>query len=85
MARTVKELGAGGQRRAERELGWNRVTIRKGTRELASGFAIVDAFALRGRKRRRGACPTSSPTSRLLWTGRARPTRNSGPPACTRG
>ncbi len=51
MARTVKELGAGGQRRAERELGWSRATIRKGARELASGFAIVDAFALRGRKR----------------------------------
>ena len=51
MARTVKELGPGGQRRAERELGWNRVTIRKGTRELESGFAIVNAFALRGRKR----------------------------------
>ena len=43
MARTVKELGSGGQRRAERELGWNRATIRKGTRELASGFAIADA------------------------------------------
>src|SRR6266542_4153661 len=51
MARTSKELGPGGQRRAERELGWNRATIRKGTRELDSGFAIVDAFALRGRKR----------------------------------
>src|SRR5918912_2389322 len=51
MARTVKQLGPGGQRRAERELGWNRVTLRKGTRELESGFAIVDAFALRGRKR----------------------------------
>ena len=51
MARTVKELGPGGQRRAERELGWNRVTIRKGTRELESGVAIVDAFAVRGRKR----------------------------------
>ena len=51
MARTVKELGPGGQRRAERELGWRRATIRKGTRELDSGFAIVDAFALRGRKR----------------------------------
>jgi Rhodopirellula transposase DDE domain len=51
MARTVKQLGPGGQRRAERELGWNRVTIRKGTRELESGLAIVDAFALRGRKR----------------------------------
>ena len=51
MARTVQELGAGGQRRAERELGWSRVTLRKGGRELASGFAIADAFALRGRKR----------------------------------
>ena len=51
MARTVKELGPGGQRRAERELGWSRATIRKGMREVDSGFAIVDAFALRGRKR----------------------------------
>jgi hypothetical protein len=51
MARTVKQLGPGGQRRAERELGWNRVTIRKGTRELECGFAIVDAFALCGHKR----------------------------------
>ncbi len=51
MARTVKELGSGGQRRAERELGWNRVTIRKGTHELESGFTCVDAFSARGRKR----------------------------------
>ena len=50
MARTVAEFGPGGQRRAERELGWDRGTLRKGARELASGFAIVDAFALRGRK-----------------------------------
>src|SRR5215210_2089183 len=51
MARTVKELGPGGQRRAEHELGWSRVTIRKGTRELESGSPIQDAFAARGRKR----------------------------------
>lgn len=51
MARTVKELGAGGQRRAERELGWGRMTIRKGTHELESGFTCLDAFAVRGRKR----------------------------------
>jgi Rhodopirellula transposase DDE domain len=51
MARTVKELGSGGQRRAERELGWSRVTIRKGTHELASGFTCLDAFSARGRKR----------------------------------
>jgi hypothetical protein len=34
MAKVVKELGKGGQRLAETELGWNRATIRKGTKEL---------------------------------------------------
>ena len=51
MARTVRELGSGGQRRAERELGWNRATIRKGMHELASGLICQDNFAARGRKR----------------------------------
>ena len=50
MARTVKELGTGGQRRAERELGWGRMTIRKGLHELESGLTCLDAFAARGRK-----------------------------------
>jgi len=57
LARTVAELGPGGQRRAERELGWSRVTIRKGQRERASGFVCVDAFALRGRKRAEAHLP----------------------------
>lgn len=51
IARTVKEFGAGGQRRAERELGWNRETIRKGTQELEHGLICLDNFAGRGRKR----------------------------------
>ncbi len=51
MARVVEQLGPGGQRRAERELGWCRVTIRKGQHELASGFTCIDAFTARGRKR----------------------------------
>lgn len=50
MAQTVKELGSGGQRRAERELGWNRVTVRKALRELDSGLICLDNFAARGRK-----------------------------------
>jgi Rhodopirellula transposase DDE domain len=50
MARTVRELGPGGQRLAERTLGWNRGTIRQGMRELTSGFTCVEAFRLRGRK-----------------------------------
>jgi Rhodopirellula transposase DDE domain len=51
MARTVKELGRGGQRCAERELGWNRGPLRKGTHELQSGFTCLDALSARGRKR----------------------------------
>jgi len=50
LARTVKELGPGGQRRAERELGWNRETIRKGLHELESGITCLDNFTARGRK-----------------------------------
>ena len=51
MARPVKEFGPGGQRLAERDLGWNRITMRKGTHELKSGFMCLDAFSARGRKR----------------------------------
>jgi hypothetical protein len=51
LARTVQALGPGGQRLAERELGWNRGTIRKGMHELERGVVCVDAFCARGRKR----------------------------------
>jgi DNA-binding protein Fis len=51
MAETVRELGPGGQTLAERELGWNRGTIRKGMHELSAGVECRDAFCLRGRKR----------------------------------
>jgi len=57
MARTVKELGAGGQQRAARELRWGRMTIRKGMRELATGVRCIDAFSLRGRKRAEAHLP----------------------------
>lgn len=50
MAKAVEELGSGGQRLAERELGWHRVLIRKGQREVSSGIICVDAFKSRGRK-----------------------------------
>jgi hypothetical protein len=50
MAHIVDELGPGGQRLAERELGWNRGLIRKGKREVDSGIVCMDAFALRGRR-----------------------------------
>jgi len=51
MARSVKMLGLGGAQLAEKELKWNRGTIRKGQHELQSGFTCVDNFSGRGRKR----------------------------------
>jgi predicted RNA-binding protein with EMAP domain len=51
MARTVKLLGRGGQRRAEQVLGWNRHTLIKGMHELDSGIVCLDAFSQRGRLR----------------------------------
>ena len=51
MAETVRLLGKGGQRKAARELGWDRDTIRKGTRELQSGIVCIDNYAGRSRKR----------------------------------
>ena len=51
MAKVVRGLGVGGQTQAERELGWNRGTIRKGMNELTSGIPIKDRFERRGRKR----------------------------------
>ncbi len=66
MARTVKELGAGGQRRAARDLGWGRMTIRKGMHELESGLTCVDAFA---RAQTRGS---PSPQSAHRYHGHCR-------------
>lgn len=51
MARTVKDLGPGGQQRAARELRWGRMTIRKGIHALDSGMICLDALTRRGRKR----------------------------------
>ena len=50
MAQVVKNLGFGGQTIAERELGWNRRTIRKGMQEFEHEMSIADSFKLRGRK-----------------------------------
>jgi transposase len=50
MAEVVKDLGIGGQTVVERELGWNRRTIRKGMQELESGQPFIDGFDRSGRK-----------------------------------
>ena len=49
MAETVAAFGLS-QRRAERQRGWARDTIRKAQHEWHSGFTCVDNFSARGRK-----------------------------------
>ncbi len=49
MAKTVDNLGQGAQRKVERDLGWDRGTIRKGMHELKSGISCHDNFSGRGR------------------------------------
>lgn len=48
-AQTVMSLGYGGQLLAQKELGWDRNTIRKGIKELISGITCVDNTTARGR------------------------------------
>ena len=69
MARTVQLLGSGGQRLAEQQLGWSRVTIRKGLHELTSGIRCLDAFSLRGRKRSEEHLPTLLDDIKVLVDG----------------
>lgn len=50
-AQTVLELGHGGSLLAQKELGWDRSTIKKGIKELKSGITCIDNYSARGRKR----------------------------------
>ncbi len=50
MAKTGAAMGRGGQRWAQKHLGWCRETIQKGTHELRSGMTCVVAFHCRRRK-----------------------------------
>lgn len=51
MARVVNSLGRGGLSFAQRELGWNDGTVRKGQHELRTGIECLDAVNQRGRKK----------------------------------
>lgn len=51
IAQTVAVLGHGGQSVAQQQLGWNRVTISKGIKELTSGITCIDNYQGRGRKK----------------------------------
>lgn len=51
MAKVVETMLSGSPTRAEKELGWNRVTLAKALKELKGGFCYIDRYYARGRKR----------------------------------
>lgn len=71
MARIVKSLGRGGQRLVERELGWDRKTIRKGRHELESGIICIDNFAARGRNPTEVSLPELRQDMRAILDGQS--------------
>jgi len=50
MASVVESQGRGSALHAERDMGWDRTTVRKGLHELRSGMICLDALSQRGRK-----------------------------------
>lgn len=66
MAQVVMSMGAGGQRYAEREFGWNRGTVRKGIREVKSGQVPTDSYHLRGRKPAESLLPNLLPDIKAI-------------------
>lgn len=66
MAQLVRQWGRGGYTFAEKELGWNRRTIRKGMMEINHGFSIADSFKLRGRQPIEQKLPNLLPDIRSL-------------------
>jgi len=71
LARAVRDLGHGGQRLAERELGWCRGTVRKGRPELDSGITCLDGFALRARKKAEAHLPALLDDIRAIVDGQS--------------
>lgn len=57
MAQVVETMLDGSPTRAEKELGWNRVTLSKALKELRGGYCIIDRYHLRGRKRAEAHLP----------------------------
>ena len=50
MAQIVKTVCGGSPTKAEKELGWNRMTLSRALKELEGGFCYIDRYYARGRK-----------------------------------
>lgn len=57
MAKVAQELYQGNARQTNRELGWNRVTLKKAQAEWNGQFCLLDRYGERGRKPSEQALP----------------------------
>jgi hypothetical protein len=57
LAQIVETVFEGKPSHAERELGWNRVTLRKALQELHGAFCYIDHYQQRGRKKSEAHLP----------------------------
>lgn len=73
MAKVVKTMCDGSPSRAEKELGWNRVTLSKALKELEGGFCYIDRYYARGRKRAEEHLPGLLADIRELAEGYSQP------------
>ena len=73
MAQIVKTMCGGSPTKAERELGWNRVTLSKALKELEGGFCYIDRYYARGRKRAEEHLPGLLEDMRGLAEGYSQP------------
>lgn len=51
IAKATNDYLEGSPRKAESYLGWSRVTVHKGLKELATGIVCIDHYTARGRKK----------------------------------
>jgi hypothetical protein len=51
MAKTTQDLLDGCARKAERVFGWGRETVKKGLKEMQTGFRCIDNYQARGNKK----------------------------------
>lgn len=58
-------------RSAQKELGWDRDTIRKGLKELKSGITCIDNYSARGRKRVEKKLPSMTSDIKSLVDGQS--------------
>ena len=71
MATVTQEYFKGSARQAEKHMGWSRVSVSKGLKELETGFVCIDNYQARGRKKTEEKLPMLKADIRELIDGKS--------------